>query len=110
MTMREEKKKRLEAKGWKIGTTRDFLDLSPDEEAYIELRLRLADGLKQRRVRRGVTQVDLARAVHSSQSRIARWKLAIPPCRSTCSFARSSPSARQIAIWPRLSWVDPIAR
>ena len=31
--MREDKKKRLEAKGWKIGTTKDFLDLSPDEEA-----------------------------------------------------------------------------
>ena len=46
--MRDDRRKRLEAKGWKIGTTRDFLDLSPDEEAYVELRLRLAEGLRQR--------------------------------------------------------------
>jgi DNA-binding XRE family transcriptional regulator len=76
--MREDKKKRLEAQGWRIGVTRDFLCLSPDEEAYIELRLRLADGLKRRRVRRGVTQVDLARAIHSSQSRIAKMEAGDP--------------------------------
>jgi len=27
MTMREEKRKRLEAKGWKVGSVRDFLNL-----------------------------------------------------------------------------------
>jgi hypothetical protein len=43
--MGEEKRKRLESKGWRVGSTREFLDLSPDEEAYIERRLRLADGL-----------------------------------------------------------------
>ena len=76
--MREDKKKRVEAKGWKIGTTKDFLDLSPDEEAYIDLRLRLADGLRRRRLRRRVTQVDLAKAVHSSQSRIAKMEAGDP--------------------------------
>ena len=61
--MRENKRKRLEAKGWKVGTTKEFLDLTREEEAYIELRLKLAEGLKQRRVRRRLTQVDLAKAV-----------------------------------------------
>jgi len=37
MTMRKEKKKRLEAKGWKIGTAKDFLGLSQEESAYITL-------------------------------------------------------------------------
>jgi len=44
--MRENKRKRLEAKGWKIGTTKEFLDLTREEEAYIELRLKLAEDLK----------------------------------------------------------------
>ena len=72
--MREEKRKRLQSKGWRVGSTREFLDLSPDEETYIELRLRLADGLKKRRVRRRLTQTDLAKIVRSSQSRIAKME------------------------------------
>ena len=76
--MREDKQKRLEARGWKVGGTKDFLDLSPDEEAYIELRLRLADGLKRRRLRRRMTQVELAKAVRSSQSRIAKMEAGDP--------------------------------
>jgi hypothetical protein len=47
--MRKEKKKRLEAKGWKIGTAKDFLGLSEEESAYIERKIRLAEGLRQRR-------------------------------------------------------------
>lgn len=49
--MEETKRKRLIAQGWKIGSTADFLELKPEESAYLELRLKLADGLKQRRQR-----------------------------------------------------------
>ena len=35
--MRREKRRRLQAKGWKLGTTRTFLKLTPEETAYIEL-------------------------------------------------------------------------
>ena len=76
--MREKKRKRLEAKGWKVGTTKEFLDLTREEEAYIELRLKLAEGLKQRRVRRRLTQVELAKAVQSSQSRVAKMEAGDP--------------------------------
>ena len=76
--MRDDKRKRLEAKGWKIGTTRDFLDLSADEEAYVELRLRLAEGLKQRRLRRNLTQIEFAKVVRSSQSRVAKMETGDP--------------------------------
>jgi hypothetical protein len=40
--MRKSKKKRLEAKGWKIGTFKEFLGLSDEESAYIELKIKLA--------------------------------------------------------------------
>ena len=58
--MRAEKQKRLEAKGWKVGSVKEFLDLSDQEAAYIELRLKLARGLKARRHARGLSQTQLA--------------------------------------------------
>ena len=76
--MRELKKRRLEAKGWKIGTPKDFLELSDEEAAYVELKLRLAHSLKVRRQRRRLTQVSLARALRSSQSRIAKMEAGDP--------------------------------
>jgi len=74
MTMRSSKRKRLEAKGWKIGDAKDFLGLSSQEEAYIEIKLRLAEGLRDQRLRRQMTQSDLAKAIRSSQSRVAKME------------------------------------
>lgn len=74
MTMRKAKQDRLQKKGWKVGTVAEFLDLSPEESAYIELKLRLGDNLRKRRVRRRMTQVDLAKRIRSSQSRVAKME------------------------------------
>lgn len=76
--MRAEKPKRLEAKGWKVGSVKEFLDLSDQETAYIELRLRLARGLKAQRHARGFSQTQLAKAVQSSQSRVAKMEAGDP--------------------------------
>ena len=76
--MDERKRKRLEAKGWKVGSAKDLLQLSGEEEAYIELRLKLADGLKARRVEQGLTQIQFAKAVQSSQSRVAKMEAGDP--------------------------------
>ena len=76
--MREAKQRRLAAKGWKTGDAKDFLGLSEQEEVYIDLRLKLAEGLKARRIRRRLTQIDLAKAVQSSQSRIAKMEAGDP--------------------------------
>jgi len=72
--MRSAKKKRLESKGWKVGSAKDFLGLSSEEEAYIEIKLRLAEGLRDQRLRRQMTQSDLARKLKSSQSRVAKME------------------------------------
>jgi hypothetical protein len=37
--MENRKKKRLEEKGWKIGTAEEFWGLSPAEAEYVELKL-----------------------------------------------------------------------
>lgn len=76
--MRAEKRKRLEARGWKVGTPNELLNLSDEEAAYVELRLKLAQGLKARRSAKGLTQTDLAKALHSSQSRVAKMEAGDP--------------------------------
>jgi DNA-binding XRE family transcriptional regulator len=78
MTMRASKKAKLASRGWKVGGTQEFLDLSSEEAALIELRLKLAEGLKARRKRRRLTQQDLAAAVQSSQSRVAKMESGDP--------------------------------
>ena len=78
MTMLNIKRKKLAAKGWKAGTAAEFLGLSVEEERYVELRVRLAEGLRQRRLQHAVTQVDLARALRSSQSRVAKMEAGDP--------------------------------
>jgi DNA-binding XRE family transcriptional regulator len=76
--VREQKRRRLEGRGWKIGTTQEFLRLSDGEAAYIELKVRLATDLRERRRRRSLTQADLAKRLRSSQSRIAKMEAGDP--------------------------------
>jgi len=72
--MRPGKRQKLERKGWRIGGVREFLGLSAEEAAYVELRLRLADSLKNRRTRRNLNQAAFARLIRSSQSRVAKME------------------------------------
>lgn len=76
--MRADKRRRLEAKGWKVGSPREFLGLTDEEAAYIELRLKLADGLKARRNAQGISQTKLAKTLQSSQSRVAKMESGDP--------------------------------
>jgi DNA-binding XRE family transcriptional regulator len=68
--METEKQQRLEAKGWKIGDTADFLRLTPEESVIVEMRLALSRRLKERR-KTLMTQVELAEKISSSQPRVA---------------------------------------
>jgi DNA-binding XRE family transcriptional regulator len=72
--MRAGKKKRLVARGWAVGDAREFLGLTDEEAAFVELKLALADNLKQRRLKRGMTQTQLAKRLESSQSRVAKME------------------------------------
>jgi DNA-binding XRE family transcriptional regulator len=78
MTMRKAKKARLENKGWKVGTVKEFLGLSDEEAAYVEIRLRLAAALRKRRRRERLSQTGLASRIGSSQSRIAKMEAGDP--------------------------------
>ncbi len=72
LEMNKAKKRRLERKGWKVGSAQEFLALTPQETAYIELKLALSESIKERRQRERLTQWDLARRLKSSQSRVAK--------------------------------------
>lgn len=69
--MKKEKKQRLEAAGWKVGSAEEFLELSEEEAELVELKLGLAHAFKRLRTKRRLTQAQAARIIKSSQSRIA---------------------------------------
>lgn len=65
---------RLRRRGWKVGSAADFLDLSAEEAAYVELKITLAQYLQEKRKSRHLTQQQLAQLIHSSQSRVAKME------------------------------------
>lgn len=72
--MKSQKKARLQAAGWAVGSAADFLRLSAEEAAFAELKLALADSLRQRRVQKGLTQAGLASLLGSSQPRVVKME------------------------------------
>jgi DNA-binding XRE family transcriptional regulator len=72
--MKQAKRNKLEAKGWKAGSATDFLGLTPAEEALIEMRISLSQNLKELRIRKQLSQVELAKLISSSQSRVAKME------------------------------------
>ena len=78
MTMHKTKLKKLKKKGWKIGSTEDFLGLTEEESLYIELKLKLSSNLRKLRNEQKITQVELAKIIKSSQSRVAKLETGDP--------------------------------
>ena len=76
--MRQSKRKALEAKGWRFGSADDFLGLSEEELALIDLKIALGSALKQRRQKKRLTQKAAAEAIASSQSRVAKMEAGDP--------------------------------
>ncbi len=76
--MNKGKKERLESRGWKLGSASEFLNLSPEETAYLEMKLVLSRSLQARQRRKRLTQHDLARLLRSSQSRVAKMEAGDP--------------------------------
>ena len=76
--MNKDKRKKLEAKGWKVGAAEEFLGLTPEESAYINLKLKLAQGLSLHRKKQQLTQMQVARRIKSSQSRVAKMEAGDP--------------------------------
>jgi DNA-binding XRE family transcriptional regulator len=76
--MQQSKRKALAKKGWATGSAGEFLGLSEAEQTIIDLKLSLARGLKEYRKRQHITQMELADAIASSQSRVAKMEAGDP--------------------------------
>ena len=76
--MNKAKRRRLEQAGWKVASTKEFLGLTPEESAYIEMRLALGRSLRELRSRKRLTQTQAARVLGSSQSRVAKLEAGDP--------------------------------
>jgi DNA-binding XRE family transcriptional regulator len=78
MMMHANKRKKLEENDWKVGNADDFLSLTPEESAYIEMKLALSHSLKENRRKKDLSQVELAKLIQSSQSRVAKMEAGDP--------------------------------
>jgi len=76
--MDTKKKELLKTKGWKVGSTEEFLDLSEEELAYIELKISLSRLVRELRDKRQLTQQQTTKLIGSSQSRVAKIEAGDP--------------------------------
>jgi len=69
--MNQDKREQLSKQGWTVGSVAEFLQLTPAEAAYLELKLALSQQLKQRRQQRPLTSNQLAKLLDESPSCVA---------------------------------------
>ena len=71
---RATRRKKIEAARVRIGTVKEFLGMSDEEAAFVELKLTLCESLKKYRINQGLSQSELAKRLRSSQSRVAKME------------------------------------
>lgn len=76
MIVKQSKRQKLERNGWRVGSASDFLGLSTEESAYIEMKLALSETLREEREKKKLSQAQFARLIASSQSRVAKMEAA----------------------------------
>ena len=70
--MQPEKRKALEAVGWKFGDAADFLVMTDEERQMLDLRVDAALAVRRQREAMNLSQQELARRIHTSQPRIVK--------------------------------------
>lgn len=70
--MDEARRKKLEANGFKVATVAEFLGLTPEESALIEMRVALSAQIRKKRTAAKMTQVELGERVKVRQPRVAQ--------------------------------------
>ena len=72
--MKASRRTALEKAGWAIGSAEEFLELSTEESAFVDVKLALAEALRTRRQRKKLTQTQVAKILGSSQPRVAKME------------------------------------
>jgi predicted XRE-type DNA-binding protein len=100
--MNTQKRRRLERAGWKLGSAKEFLGLTAEEEAIVEVKLALARAVRAERSKRKLTQVQLGEMLGSSQSRVAKMEAGDSSVSIDLlirSLLRMGASRRDVARW-----------
>lgn len=100
--MKAGKRRRLGRAGWKLGSAKEFLGLTDEEEAVIDLKLALARAVREERSKRKLTQSQLGRLLGSSQSRMAKMEAGDPSVSIDLlvrSLLRMGASRRDLVRW-----------
>ena len=78
MTMKADKKRKLQAAGYRVSDAEDFLGMSEEEVALVELKVLLTCFMKELRKKQEVSQAELAKMIGSSQSSVAKMEAGDP--------------------------------
>ncbi len=70
--MQKSKREKLKKVGYRLTDTKSFLGLNEAEAALVELKVNLTERLKEIRLKKNISQVELAKLLGSSQSRVAK--------------------------------------
>lgn len=76
--MNKAKLEKLSKAGWAVGSTSDFLNLTPEESSFIEVKVALSKYVHEKRIQNQWTQEKLAQMLKSSQSRVAKMECGDP--------------------------------
>ena len=76
--MDSEKRKALEAAGWRFGDAADFLGLTEEERQLLDARIEAAMAVRRQRKARKLSQKQLASRIKTSQPRVAKIERAAP--------------------------------
>ena len=101
--MDQNKKDRLEGAGWRVGNAEDFLELSPEETAFVESSLPSPTSCVRCACSRGGRRRRRRSASGRADRDSPRWRRQTPPFPSICSSSRSWDSERPVSRLARLS-------
>ncbi len=76
--MEKGKIRKLKDAGWKMGSVQDFLELTPEENAFVEVRVALFEAFQKIRKEKQMTQKQAAKLLKTSQSRISKMESGDP--------------------------------
>ena len=74
--MNNEKRKSLEAAGFRFGDAADFLELTQEERMLMELRMAIAKAIRNRREQSNLSQKEVAARIKTTQPRVVKIEAA----------------------------------
>lgn len=72
MALSRKKKDRIEQMGGRVATVEEWLDLSPEEVAVIDMKIRLGEEFRARRQQKRMSQETAAKILKTSQGRVSK--------------------------------------